>query len=366
MLIYKMIGRLMPLVGQHNSRKPALSFFITGGLLCSMLLAGCSQLQISSSDPSEPEQILFVGHADGDLDIYLTNLRTEETKKLTHNDRDDMHPAWSPDGAQIAYTSSAHGTTEIYVVNADGTGSLRLTNNEFMDFNPVWSADGKSIIYVSSQEGGERLLQLDIDTGKSKSLIEEGKSGTFPQVSSNGKWLAYVVPDGKKRNLIIAPYDAPHSEHQSVKNVAISSYQWSPDSTQIVFSGRTKRKDNIYLLNVETGEQTQLTDTPQKSLGPVWLSNAEIAFINTDKQYGRGQVFRMNISDKRMVKISNSGLEEMHITAAPGGKHLAFVRFENRFFHTYILNLESGDEVKVAKDYGRTHLTPGFQPTAVH
>ena len=59
--------------------------------------------------------------------------------RLTNNQNDDLHPAWSPDGSHIAFTSYRDGNAEIYVMNADGSDQTNLTNNPGGDWQPAWS-----------------------------------------------------------------------------------------------------------------------------------------------------------------------------------------------------------------------------------
>jgi len=49
--------------------------------------------------------------------------------RITHTAREDVWPAWSPDGTRIAFESYLDGKSEVYVVNSDGSGLARLTKS---------------------------------------------------------------------------------------------------------------------------------------------------------------------------------------------------------------------------------------------
>ncbi len=67
-------------------------------------------------------------------------------QRLTHNDKVDARPAWSPDGQRIAFNSSRDESSdqpnvgaefEIYVMDADG-GTVERLHNRFWSSHPDW------------------------------------------------------------------------------------------------------------------------------------------------------------------------------------------------------------------------------------
>ena len=68
-------------------------------------------------------------------------------QRLTHNDKTDARPTWSPDGQRIVFHSSRDGSSdqpevyaerEIYVMDAYGGNVERLTSNNHFDGHPDW------------------------------------------------------------------------------------------------------------------------------------------------------------------------------------------------------------------------------------
>ena len=58
--------------------------------------------------------------------------------RLTHDEKTNFYPTWSPDGKQILFDSERDGNTEIYVMKADGSSQTRLTNNIADDEVSAW------------------------------------------------------------------------------------------------------------------------------------------------------------------------------------------------------------------------------------
>jgi Tol biopolymer transport system component len=71
-------------------------------------------------------------------DVYLLDVKSGKTKRLTSSRGDDTDASWSPDGRQILFDSTRDGNREVYVMNADGSGARNLTHNPAEDWADTW------------------------------------------------------------------------------------------------------------------------------------------------------------------------------------------------------------------------------------
>ena len=326
-----------------------------------LTLSACAN--VATQQPNQGEDLLFVSHADGDLDIYVTNTHTNVTSKLTDNDRDDMHPVWSADGSKIAYASSQHGLYEIYVMDPDGANKTRITENQGMDLNPQWAPDNQSLVYVSDRSGVEQLYHYSFETNEEVALTNSKEGAIGPKYSRDGKYVAYSERKGKK--LLLKTVNTETGEVKLlVDDVSATAASWSPDSRKIAFSGRKKRRTNIYVVDVYDSSRQQLTDSRAIDAEPNWLPSGDaIIFITQPEYRTKAQVHRIDLNgDKTPQRLSSSESEEMHLSVSADGKQLSYVRFENRFYHTYVMDLHSREVRKIAGELTKTQLTPQFKP----
>ncbi len=142
--------------------------------------------------------------------------------------------AWSPSGDRIVYHGP--GPREIGIVNADGTGRHAIytfpeSNDDWARISyPDWSPDGTRIVF-----GLEQVVRLDGHLYLLEKLDDPG-----------GATLRQLTTDDRYND------EAAH---------------WSPDGTRVAFT-RSPRGvgivggSDIYVIDVNTGTETQVTHTP--------------------------------------------------------------------------------------------------------
>jgi hypothetical protein len=110
-------------------------------------------------------------------------------------------PAWSPDGRLIAFAGHAGGVTDLFVVDLDSGTSRRLTKDPFADLQPVWSPDGTRLTFVTDRFtsnldtlsfGDYRLASIDLSGGTPQPLaLNLDGDQTNPTWSDTG-WLYFL------------------------------------------------------------------------------------------------------------------------------------------------------------------------------
>jgi Tol biopolymer transport system component len=72
-------------------------------------------------------------------EIFVKNLGTQVTTRLTNIGGHDFNPTWSPDGAKIAFTSNRSGQYQVWVMSATGGSPVRITHTSTMESEPFWT-----------------------------------------------------------------------------------------------------------------------------------------------------------------------------------------------------------------------------------
>jgi len=137
----------------------------------------------------------WIAYDDG-WDIWIVRTDGSDARNLGHvsGPSGSRFPSWSPDGAQIVHVryTDVSPYSEIFVMNTDGTGVARLTHNQTDDLHPVFSPDGHWIAYTGHLLSTDRHPQvwiMEADGSNPKRLTING--GVHPSWSPDGQQLVF-------------------------------------------------------------------------------------------------------------------------------------------------------------------------------
>src|SRR2546430_13499014 len=89
----------------------------------------------------------------GNANIFVMDLRSKTTTRLTDTAAIDTAPSYSPDGARICFESDRGGSQQIYIMGAGGGQAQRVSFGEGSYSNPVWSLPGHYITFTKHGSG---------------------------------------------------------------------------------------------------------------------------------------------------------------------------------------------------------------------
>jgi Tol biopolymer transport system component len=159
----------------------------------------------------------------GRRDVWVLDLASGGTIRLTFDPDDDGTPVWSPDGRSLIFASNRGGQFALYRKAADGSGDEeRLFDAQAVPLD--WSSDGKLLVYeVFDQKTGTDLFMLPLQgapgaaPGAPGTASGGGAVGTpqvflqtefmerEPQFSPDTRWMAYSSSESSQRQVYLQP-----------------------------------------------------------------------------------------------------------------------------------------------------------------
>ena len=149
-----------------------------------------------SFSPDGKKLVVTLGGIDGNLDIYVLDINTRSTTRLTENRSIDTEGAWSPDGRFIYFTSDRSGGPQIYRVSAAGGTPERVTYEGSYNARPRLSPDGKRLAMVHNDRGNYRIAVMNLDR-KDLLVLSKGRQDESPSFAPNSDILIYATREGR-------------------------------------------------------------------------------------------------------------------------------------------------------------------------
>ena len=174
-------------------------------------------------------------------------------------------PAISPDGSRICFSYRRQGRAELYVMNANGTGLRTLAASIEVQSAASWSPDGKWVAVAANRGEGTRVFKIPLDGGPPIRLRDTLSFN--PVWSPDGRFIVYseqhasgsfdvrtMTPDG-------APVVIPAVASLGTRfPLAVGTpYRFMPGGKALVTLQGTAPNQNFFRIDLETGEQRQLT-----------------------------------------------------------------------------------------------------------
>jgi TolB protein len=164
-------------------------------------------------------------------DIFIMDIATRKTKRITETPEDEVALDWSPDDKMIAYSKYVMGQSELFVLNLATNISTRITYDPGEDINPVWTSDSKFLVFSTDRDdtvniAGERsynIYMVDVTTQAKPTLLVQHKKWSVgsPSISPDNKWIAYQYKekDWNWMYLGIRSTTDPKERYRLIKNI---------------------------------------------------------------------------------------------------------------------------------------------------
>ena len=196
------------------------------------------------------------------------------------------NPEFSPDGHFLASTRAAQGNIDIWTTDLVRRRLTRLTFDPNIDGNPVWSSDGRRIIFQSTRLGSSDLFEKPSDGSADERVLLKSASGKMPtDVSSDGKFLLFTEHDpASGSDLWVLPLTGDAKPTAVVRTPSDEAAgQFSPDVRWIAYQSNESGRTEVYVRAFPDGGTWQISTTG--GYWPRWRRDGkELYFISPDGQ----------------------------------------------------------------------------------
>ena len=310
-IVYLMLFISIPVLSQEEVAKFTTRDFLSMCSLSSPRISPDGKLIVYSF--GEKEQ--WDGKRNNNL--WLISTDGSEQVQITHSDKSDWNPQWSPDGSKIAFSSNRSGKSQVHVIHLSGGESYQVTFSESGVHFYRW-IDNTTIACVSSVPRDSAVVKAEETAG--------GGYVVGTRATTSGLWIQSLTdkcdtekitegeyhimdmcpsPDGKYFVMITAVNSDLYTqitdctvrcidrENNEIflfeKGESFGDVGFSPDGTHISFSGNTvgySSSNALFVYDLKTKELKNLTAEFDPTIRSIrWLDNRTITFLTLRRSY---------------------------------------------------------------------------------
>ena len=167
---------------------------------------------------------------DGNMEIYVLDLRSRRLRRMTNNGAIDTEAAWAPDGRSIIFTSDRAGQPQIYQMPAAGGQNNRMTFEGKYNAGGRFSPEGDKMAYVHETGGAYRIAIQELGTSTVKPLTDS-RLDESPSFAPNGSMILYATVEGGRSVLAAVSADGRIRQELGVRAGKVREPAWSPFRT---------------------------------------------------------------------------------------------------------------------------------------
>ena len=140
----------------------------------------------------------------GNSEIYVSDSRGKNLRRLTMNKSLETSPSWSPDGRRLVFSSDAPGKPQLYEISSSGGPTRRIpTNISSYCSEPAWNpVDENLIAFTVAVRGGFQIALYDANK-RSSEILTRGPSSLEPTWLRDGRHLVFTQRKGNIIRLML-------------------------------------------------------------------------------------------------------------------------------------------------------------------
>jgi Tol biopolymer transport system component len=262
-------------------------------------------------------------------DLYLTDLESRQSRRLTDHPALDFNAAFAPEGGRLAFVSERDGNAELYTVRADGTGLRRLTDEFALDDRPSWSPDGRRIAFSSTRQPDDRpgrawnaAYVMEADGTDPVRITPPGAADYSPAWSPRGDLIAVASGGGEAggTDLYVMAPDG------SGRRRVISDGGWpafAADGRSLFFHSKREGKWGVWRVDLDGSGPERVTPPDVDAYTPSASADGKRLVAAVDRG-GHRQVVVMDLASRALTDLTDEKADHWNPAIAPDGRSVVY------------------------------------------
>ncbi len=283
----------------------------------------------------------------------------------------EYNAAWSSDGSQLAFIGERPGDRQVYLADPDGTQARQITVDEGGFKSLAWSPQG-DILVLETDTLQERLYLLEPTSGALQLLTPETGRHLRPTWSPDGTQLAFISNRDVERtsatafDLYLMNRDGSNLRRLTSDHPASSSWfpWWSADGRYLALGSISwVGSEDLYVIDILTGERIQLTEPGADAAAPVWSPNGR--WLAYETRYGGSfwKIALYEVGTGQMRMLFRSSGDQRRPAWSLDGTHVMYIGNEGRNWDIYQVSIETSTSPRRLTHSRAIDYSPVWRPS---
>ncbi len=156
-------------------------------------LSDGSTIDVDPQYANNGGQIVFRSYteAGGNSVLNVMNADGSNRRAITSADEDATNASWSPQDRYIAYQSNLDGDLDVYVYEVASGQTRKISDNTIADYAPTWTCTEERVVFTSDISGHPDIYEADVQPIPGEPILVEVDADRLTFVDANN-----IYPEG--------------------------------------------------------------------------------------------------------------------------------------------------------------------------
>ncbi len=253
-------------------------------------------------------------------DIWLLDVLSGDTRRLTHGQRLIEGLDWTSDGRGIVFPAAPTGVNGLwFAAKEDGALTWLPTRGDIIQYPTIAQRDGRLAYEKQAYNFDVWQVQFDpaaIDSNTEANspeppgaLISSSYQDSESCFSSDGRQIVFISTRTGNREIWVCQSDGSNPlQASNLSGIYASRPQWSPMGRWIGFLGIENGLSGVYVLDTETAIARRLRDSDQQEIFTGWSNDGDWLYY-TVMSPNNARSWKTNFRNGNSVQVSeNDGM----------------------------------------------------------
>ena len=238
----------------------------------------------------------------------------------------------------------------IFQVNPETQQISQLTDDTTWSYHPV--DFGKDEILYIKTIGEQEVMRhrLNLKTRDSRAHLPELHPTVLMHRSPDGKYLIYHLEVEQTTQIFTVNADGTNETQLTFDHQGNTQPRWSPDSEKILFRSNRDGNTELYVMNKDGSNQIRITQSDSLDRYAEWSPNGDRIAFASKRDGADLEIYTMNPDGSDVTRLTDNDAEDGELAWSPDGTQIVW-KYRNHNTDNnhdiYIMNADGSNKTRL-------------------